>query len=502
VKCALAVIATFCVTLAASAQSVITAERDTPQLFVDDFLIESQQDVQRTLHQPIKDANGDGPVIALGEEVGDVPATLEANGTIVYDPRLKKHVMFALAFLPTTPGIDRVRLYRFTSDDAMKWIKGDDGKAQHTRFDLSDPASGTSASNIDLFSCFYDKADADFPYKGWVWLANWGEREGFYYVRSRDGLAWKRGALIARHNSRRIEQDGRTLTGPSDVTIFYPDPVTHRFLALLKFNAPTPINGSALRSRGYLFVDRLDQPIDLQKITRVALVPAAAAQNGDMPDDEYYGSTAWRYGSIWLGALKVWHRAGDYPYSAAGCAFFKLAASRDGLDWKKVQFANDAAVAEIFIANGREGGNNGRNDGGYMTDFSQGPLRIGDELIFYYGCSSWGKNHPPGKRVTGGGIFRARLRPDGFVSVDRGSITTKPLEVRGENLLVNAVGPIAIELLDPAGAIIASANVDGDSLRHAVKFNGSPIRAFAAKGPLRLRFQIGPGGRLYSFSAG
>jgi hypothetical protein len=39
------------------------------------------------------------------------------------------------------------------------------------------------------------------------------------------------------------------------------------------------------------------------------------------------------------------------------------------------------------------GGNAGKNDGGYLTEFSQGPLRIGDELIYYYGCSSYGKNH-------------------------------------------------------------------------------------------------------------
>jgi len=41
---------------------------------------------------------------------------------------------------------------------------------------------------------------------------------------------------------------------------------------------------------------------------------------------------------------------------------------------------NDAGEPEVFIPNGREGDNGGRNDGGYMSMFSQGPLRIGDEL--------------------------------------------------------------------------------------------------------------------------
>ena len=87
----------------------------------------------------------------------------------------------------------------------------------------------------------------------------------------------------------------------------------------------------------------------------------------------------------------------------------KLAVSRDGLKWAKVPFPNDDGIPEVFIPNGPEGGNDGLNDGGYMTDISTGPLRIGDELMFYYGSSSYGKNHPQGIRVSGGGIFRARF---------------------------------------------------------------------------------------------
>ena len=90
-------------------------------------------------------------------------------------------------------------------------------------------------------------------------------------------------------------------------------------------------------------------------------------------------------------------------------------------------FNNDAGTPEVFIPNGPEGGNHGQNDGGYMSEFSQGPLRIGDELIYYYGCSSYGKNHPRDVRISGGGIFRARLRLDGFVSIDGGTLTTRPL---------------------------------------------------------------------------
>jgi hypothetical protein len=83
-------------------------------------------------------------------------------------------------------------------------------------------------------------------------------------------------------------------------------------------------------------------------------VPPAATTNGDLPYDEYYAATAWRYGSLWLGGLKIWHGKGDYPYSAAGSAYLKLAVSHDGLNWSKVQFNNDLRT-RVWIPNGPRG---------------------------------------------------------------------------------------------------------------------------------------------------
>jgi len=474
--------------------------RGEAQLFVDDHLIANQKDLRRTLHQPVKDDGGNTPVIALDSEF-DKPATLEANGSIVYDPQLKKWVMFAVAFAPTTPGSDRTRIYRFTSSDAIHWIKGDDGKPDHIKMNLHDASSNTDATNTDLFSCCYDEADAQQPYKGWCWFANWGEREGLYYVSSRDGRSWVRGPLIMRINTWKFQQAGRTLIGPGDVTIFYHDAPSKRFLASIKFYSPGPVeSNNQLRSRTYAFVDSLSAPFEPERVKEVDLLPPAKDSNGDLSHDEYYASTAWRYGSIWLGGLKVWHGGGNYPYSAAGCAFLKLAVSRDCLHWHKVQFLNDAGVPEVFIPNGPEGGNGGKNDGGYMTEFSQGPLRIGDELIYYYGSSSWGKNHASPPRVTGGGIFRARLRVDGFVSVDGGSLTTVPLRFSGDQLRVNSVGPVQIDVLDSAGHVRAKTALSGDSTGHAVKFDGRDLREVLAEGVASLRFTLNEGAKLYSFT--
>jgi hypothetical protein len=298
---------------------------------------------------------------------------------------------------------------------------------------------------------------------------------------------------------RTIRQNGRELTGPGDVTQFYHDAGENRYLGLIKFlGTQKGPSDNLFRSRAYLFLDRLDQPVNMNAIERVNLIPPAASIHGDQPADEYYAATGWRYESLWLGGLKIWHGKDDYPYSAKGCAFLKLAVSRDGLHWNKVPFANDAGVPEVWIPNGAEGGNGGQNDGGYMTMFTNAPLRVGDELIYYYGCTSYGKLAGK-KAVTGGGIFRARLRVDGFVSVDAGSVTTRPLQFQGENLFVNSVGNIRIDLLDERGQVSATSLVTGDSLVHPVTFNGKSLRQMVPGGTTQLQFSVSAG-HLYSFT--
>jgi hypothetical protein len=484
------------------------------QLFVDDFLIDEGLNLKRTLHQPKKDNDGNFPILELEDEFEGYGATLMANGTIIYDPRLKKYVMFAESFSKHKKEIGRdqiwdcARLYRFTSKDGINWIKGDNGRPQLlwplSKEDLKVTKTGSNARNIDLFSCYYDPNDKKYPYKGWLWFDYWEEeQECARLMRSSDGINWKCGEIIIQGFSRIINQDGRVMSGPRDVTFFYHDPVEDRFLAMMKFMSKERVEyDNQLRSRAYAFLEKIDEPFDTNQITHIELLPPAAEANGDMPHDQYYSSTGWRYESQWLGLLKIWHAKDDYPYSAAGCAFFKLLVSRDGLHWEKVQFPNDDGVPEVFIPNGPEGGNKGRNDGGYMTDFTQGPLRIGDELIYYYGCSSYGKNQPKEMNHWGGGIFRSRLRLDGFVSVDGGVLTTKPLSFKGQNLYVNGTGPIMVEVLDACGKRLGSSDIIGDSLNHKVKFAGKSLRKLSQRSPAKLRFTVYKGGELYSFRVG
>lgn len=494
-------------------------EKGIPQLFVDDFLIESKENLKRTLHQPKKENSGNFPVLSLQPNLfGNIPGTLMANGTIVYDPQINKYVMFALAFAAAleakaVDGWKRVKLLRYTSADGLHWEGHPDGSCEivipRSHEELRFGKLTEEIFHLDLFSCHYDSNNEKHPYQGWLFLRGREEETGVYHMQSTDGRIWLKGKMVMQRFSRELNQEGTFLMGPGDVSIFSADPKTNRFLGIFKFqNWKGKGTDHLLRSRAYLFVDRLDVPIDPSSIDRVDQVPPQKMQNGDEPDDEYYGSTAWCYGSHWLGGLKVFHVKGDHSFSSSGCAFLKIHCSRDGLHWNKIPFANEDGDAGVFICNGSEGGNNGTNDGGYLTEFTNPPLKINNELVFYYGASSFGKNHSIGTRLTGGGIFRARLRLDGFVSIDRGSLTTRPFYLPGENLYINHSGNLTVEVINETGKSIASENLEEDNfgVDDPVQFQGQSIADTILKSsqseqfPVRLRFHIDKGNQLYSFS--
>jgi hypothetical protein len=488
----------------AGAEAPLAVPSGVAQLFIGDRLIEKNLSVTRTLHQPKKDDGGLEPVLFLEDEFGGVPGTLQ-GGTIVFDKKLNKYVMFATAgaYLEEHPW-DWIRVYRFTSADGLNWTKGDHGEPEcvfpRSRDDLLDPASGAYATNPDLTTFRYDESDPAFPYKGWIWYANWGDaREGMYFVRSADGHVWERGAQVAKMESFRFETGTHVYEGPYDASGFAYDPASQRYIASWKISARIKARPSEYyRARAYHAVEALDQPIVFDAGKLVRLEPTRSHENGDQPDDEYYFSDSWRYESLWLGALKIHHENIDYPYSKAGCCFLKLVYSHDGLHWQKVPYPNDSGFAEVFLPNGSEGGNDARNDGGYVTTFQNGPLRIGDELIYYYASSSFGKNHTAPTRLRGGGIFRSRLRVDGFVSVDSGTLVTVPLTTPGRDLFLNHVGDVSVELLDTDDIVLARAKVQGDGILHRVEFAGN-LGDLAKGGAFKLKFTVLQGSELYSF---
>ena len=86
------------------------------------------------------------------------------------------------------------------------------------------------------------------------------------------------------------------------------------------------------------------------------------------------------------------------------------------------------------------------------------------------------------------------------MSVDRGTLTTPLLEFEGRELMLNAVGPVKVLVLDEFGNTLGSAALKGDSVRYLVPFEGKSLQQVAPSGRCRLRFEVQPPGQLYSFT--
>ena len=106
--------------------------------------------------------------------------------------------------------------------------------------------------------------------------------------------------------------------------------------------------------------------------------------------------------------------------------------------------------------------------------------------------------HGKVKAVPNGIIATASARDQSPVA--SGMLTTPPLEFKGRELLLNAVGPVKVRVLDDSGKTLGSAAITGDSVRHVVRFEGKSLRQVAPRRQCRLQFEVLPPGRLYSFT--
>jgi hypothetical protein len=150
-------------------------------------------------------------------------------------------------------------------------------------------------------------------------------------------------------------------------------------------------------------------------------------------------------------------------------------------------------------------------DWGCLYPF-QPPLVVGDEIWIYYmahNARNWWKfvEYKPEC-----GIGLARLRLDGFVSVNaddkEGILVTKTLTFVGDSLEVNANadgGEVRVEVLNDEGNVIEGfsredcAPLKSDSIRHRVRWNGQDDAHLLQARPIKLRFCL-KNAKLYSFT--
>lgn len=137
-------------------------------------------------------------------------------------------------------------------------------------------------------------------------------------------------------------------------------------------------------------------------------------------------------------------------------------------------------------------GKEGEWDAG-MVLISQNTLPLGTKNCLYYGALAQGHSKPDSEQV--GGIGRAWMRRDGYVSVSGELLVTKPVKVLSDRVFFNLCGSAEVEVQTPDGVELLRFTVSGDHPELIPE--GVSLKAFYGK-ELRFIFHLGKA-ELYSF---
>lgn len=217
--------------------------------------------------------------------------------------------------------------------------------------------------------------------------------------------------------------------------------------------------------------------------------------------EEYYNNSGFVYGDQYLGVLGIF--ALQPLAHDMNCW---LISSRDAQNWERVP------ADKPLIACG------GIGEWNRFCTWNGGspPIRVGDELYFYFRGAT--KRHGPyfGKDDTDAKISvgLAKLRVDGFASLDAsfdgGEVITSPWQIDGGSLLINAkcdYGTIRVELLGeddeplPGYALDDCIPVSADGISLLVTWKDRADLSAAVGKTARIRFEL-QNARLYSYRKG
>lgn len=483
------------------------------QLFVDDYVIERMDNLTRTLNQPEKYRGN--PVLLPDQPWEGFRAHM--YGSVIYDREAGLFKMWYWAGTGATMG----GCYA-TSKDGIHWDKPDLGIVEF------EGSKHNNKTNWQAMGMIYqpDEPDPDKRYK-----SMWGTRGAF----SADGLRW------------RVPPESKDIPGDivsDNVVPFCYDEISTRYVAFGKVNRVS--GGYERRSVSVSFSDDFltwtptqDILIPDSRDDAIARQTVASLKEHVEYDDgpkwhlaQFYGHCGFPYEGMYLGLLWVFDISGwgevewgDKNWVRTpgiggedGPMYVQLTSSRDLIKWQR------AGDRKPFIPLGPV---NSYDAGQIYT--TNRPIVVGDEIWIYYAGQESTHGHPidwatetdrfpnitealkhasPRYRQT---ICLARLRLDGWVSVDAGSkqgtITTKPMLYDGGQLVINADarrGWVAAEVLDEDARAIPGFGI-GDCQRFTVNSvrgrigwsNGFGLETLVGR-TIRLRFHLA-NAKLYAF---
>jgi hypothetical protein len=465
------------------------------QIFVDDYLVASIHNVRRVIH-PVEKYLGNPILLPVKPWEGQYTLLY---GTVIRDDEegiwkawyeTMNHFRYTQNSFP-----ESTYLCYATSRDGIHWDKPPLGITDYrgtTENNIVLEGTHVPEENVDgildSVSVIKDMRDPDRSrrYKLMIWRQNqrlvngkWTyvlegpHRMGYYVAFSPDGIHWhERPEPVFTYNPVR------------DTMSLMQDPGTGRYIAFVK----EQVAGKRAR-----FISESSDFVHWSEPR-----PMLAADDRDPENVELYANTGFPYQGMYLGLLTVFHpKPLDNIYLDQ-----QLISSRDGLNWERV------GDRTPFLPVGR------RNidwDFGFNSPSTAAPVRVGNELWIYYSGRSY--RHPVDgqpREPNHGAIGLAKIRLDGFVSMDagadEGTLTTHPLRASGGGLYLNAdaaKGEIRVEVLGEDGTPLRGFGAPEctamreDSVRHLMRWKkGAPIPKDT---PFRLKFHL-RNAALYSFA--
>ena len=461
------------------------------QLFVDDLVIESVENVARTWHEP-KRAN-DQPLMKTDRPWEHVAYFTLAGWQVVRDP---KDGLFKCWYQDwnkpeikpgeTAMGDSILNILYAESEDGINWRKPSLGihKVEGHDTNIVIP----NAYNVGILL----DSQEDDPNKRWKMIFTrflpGGDVCGVTAATSGDGIHWDEledRPCMGRQGSRlddvvllRYDPFGRIYTMTTRSYDMY---AVYRNLKSPELNHWTlpyyPLDWRRMNKR------RIWQSESSDLLHWSEPYAILAPEDGeDGLDETYYGMFAFNAGNMTLGFLNI------FPY-VSNTMYARLVYSRNGKTW------NHLNKRQAFLAPRGEGAWDA-----YMANITSAPIEMGDELWVYYGGSSnhhdwWCTGAREGVKAPEAtdmslvqyGLGLAKLRLDGYVSLDAGYerpgiLITRCLISDGSNLQVNVCckkeGSIAAEIVDVNDEVVPGFSrkecdvFTGDDVRHTFSWQG------------------------------
>jgi hypothetical protein len=457
------------------------------QLFVDDFLIDMTT-LTRTYHKPTKYEGN--PVLKPETELENqrgIPLAAPKSGGLWWDPQDQRFkVWYEAGWLGNMAYAE--------SKDGIDWHRPELDFIPGTNAILRDFRPDSTTVFLD-----HDAKDPNQRFKMFL-REPLGDVRPAYVTTSPDGIHW----------AEPIETGGL-----GDRSSMFYNPFRKKWVYSIRRAGryPTPYGRARYyrEHEDYLAGARWFDT-DLAYWASADDLDVADPELGERP--QLYNLDAVAYESLMIGYHQIHLGPTNLDCAAEGIpkiTELKLSYSRDGFHWHRPD-------REPFIPETRHKHD---WDRGYVQSVGGICTIMGDELWFYYigfqGDTEKIYSTYPDWLYLGGmhanastGI--ARLRRDGFVSMDAGgrtgTLTTRPITFsKGDRLFVNVNTPdgrLRVEVLDADGRVIEglsvtdSVPVSVDSTLEEIRWNSHKSLAGLQNQPIRLRFHL-TNGQLYAF---